>query len=193
MKLFRLASALACIATGASAQAILPLSTGDKLKFHVRETVSLGFVAETATYAAVLHGMNTPEEWGQDADAYGKRVASAAGATAIRNVFAFSLDAALHEDPRYRRSSGGGFVGRVGHAVKETFVTRTDSGRRRFATWRFGSAIGAAYLSNLWYPDRLQTARSGLEQGAATIGLDVLANLGTEFWPDVKRKILRRR
>ena len=84
-------------------------------------------------------------------------------------------------------------AGRVGSAAAQTVVTRTDSGHRRFAVSRVGSAMGAAYLSNVWYPDRLNTVGSGIEQGAATLGLDFLGNLAGEFWPDLKRKIFRRR
>ena len=170
-----------------------PLSVKAKLRFHVEETLSPGFVVENAAYAGVLHWMDTPREWGQGGSAYGKRVASAAGATAIRNVFAFALDATLHEDPRYRRSGHGNFFVRIGHAARETVVTRTGRGRSRFATRRFGSALGAAYLSNVWYPDRLNTFSSGLEQGAATVGLDLLGDVASEFWLDVKHKLLRRR
>ena len=169
-----------------------PLSVKAKLRLHAQQTASVGFVAEMAVYAGVLQWMDTPQEWGQGASSYGKRVASAAGATAIRNVFAFGLDSTLREDPRYRPSGHGNVFRRIGHAARETVVTRTDRGRTRFATWRFGSALGAAYLSNVWYPDRLNTVSSGLEQGAATIGLDLLGNIGSEFWPDVKHKVFRR-
>jgi hypothetical protein len=169
------------------------LSVKAKLRFHAVETASPGFVVEMAAYAGVLHWMDTPREWGQGCAAYGKRVGSAAGATVIRNVFAFALDSTLHEDPRYRRSGHGNFFVRIGHAARETFVTRTDGGRTRFATWRFGSAVGAACLSNVWYPDRLDTFSSGMEQGAATIGLDLLGNIASEFWPDLKRIAFRRR
>jgi hypothetical protein len=170
-----------------------PLGVKGKLRFHAEQTASPAFVVEMAAYAGVLHWMDVPREWGQGAGPYGKRVASAAGATAIRNVFAFALDSALGEDPRYRRSGHGSLFVRIGHAARETVVTRTDAGRSRFATWRFGSAIGAAYLSNVWYPDRLNTFSSGMEQGAATIGLDLLGNIASEFWPDLKHKVLRRR
>jgi hypothetical protein len=72
-------------------------------------------------------------------------------------------------------------------------LTRTDSGGETLSTWRFGSAYGSAVLSNLWYPDRLNTVRLGFLQGSVTIGLDLLGNLGSEFWPDIKRKVLRRK
>jgi hypothetical protein len=169
-----------------------PLDAGARLRYHIRQTVSPEFPLEMAAYAAVLHGADTPREWGQGGPAYGKRVASASGATAIRNVFAFALDATLREDPRYRRGGSGGWLRRSGHAVRETFLTHTDSGRTRPASWRFGSAIGAAFLSNAWYPDRLSTFGSGMEQAAATIGLDLLGNLASEFWPDIKHKRHRR-
>jgi hypothetical protein len=32
----------------------------------------------------------------------------------------------------------------------------------------------------------------GMVQGSTQIGFDLLGNLGSEFWPDVKKKILRR-
>jgi hypothetical protein len=168
-----------------------PLSTAGKAQFHWRQTVSPGFVVEMAAYAGVLHAMDMPREWGQGAAPYGKRVASAAGATAIRNAFSFVLDSSLREDPRYWRAGHGNFFVRIGHATRATLLTRTDRGGARFAAWRFGSALGAAYLSNVWYPDRLNTLSSGVEQGGATIGLDLLGNLASEFWPDVKHKLFR--
>ncbi len=164
-----------------------PLDVRGKAGFHWRQTASMGFVVETAAYAGVLHWMRTPQEWGQNAPAYGKRVASAAGATGIRNLFAFALDSTLGEDPRYRRSGRGNPAARIGYAVRETLLTRSDSGRTRPASWRWGSAVGAACLSNVWYPDRLNTFGSGMEQAGATIGLDLLGNIASEFWPDIRR------
>ena len=190
--LFSAVLLLGC-AVSAGAQAPQPLSVGGKLRFHAVSTVGPGAIVETAAYAGVLHWMDVPSEWGQGASPYGKRVASAAGANAIRHVFAFALDAPLREDPRYQRSGRGNVLARTGHAVRETFLTRTDRGAHRFSTWRFASAYGSAYLSNVWYPDRLNTVSSGIEQGTATIGLDLLGNLASEFWPDIKRKLFRRR
>jgi hypothetical protein len=33
----------------------------------------------------------------------------------------------------------------------------------------------------------------GVEQGSTQIAFDLLANLRSEFWPDVKNKLLRRK
>ena len=180
-----------CLAWCFSAAYGQALSVGGKLKYHAMQTASPGFAAEMAAYAAVLHGFDTPAEWGQGGRAYGKRVASAAGATAIRNFFAFCLDSSLGEDPRYVRAGHGSVLRRMGHASRETFVSRTDSNRIRIPAWRTGSAIGAAFLSNAWYPDRLNTVSSGFEQAGATLGLDLLGNMASEFWPDLRRIIFR--
>jgi hypothetical protein len=61
------------------------------------------------------------------------------------------------------------------------------------STWRLGSDYGAAFLSNEWYPARVNTVRLGIAQGFLHLGFDFVSNLGSEFWADIKRKVLRRK
>jgi hypothetical protein len=175
------------------AQQAAPLEVTDKLNFHAQSVGSPWSLAESAAYAGILQGLDAPEEWGQGAGAYGKRFASTLGASAIHGVLAFGLDSTLHQDPRYFRSRDKGFWRRTAHAFRGTILTRTDRGGETLSTWRLGSDYGAAFLSNQWYPDRLNTVRLGAIQGSLHLGFDFAANLGVEFWPDVKRKILRRK
>jgi hypothetical protein len=132
----------------------------------------------------------------QPADAFGLKsklrfhVESVAGPW---SVAAFGLDSTLHQDPRYFRSGGTGFWQRTADALRGTILTRTDRGGETLSTWRFGSTYGAAFLSNQWRPDRLNTVRLGVLQGSLQIGFDFASNLGAEFLPDFKRKILRRK
>jgi hypothetical protein len=164
-----------------------------KLRFHAESVYSPWSIAGSAAYAGILQADTAPTEWGQGAGAYGKRVVSTVGYTAVYGALAFGLDSTLHQDPRYFRSRSAGFWRRTGHALRGTFLTRTDQGGETLSTWRLGSAYGAAFLSNQWYPDRLNTVRLGVAQGSLRLGLDFAANLGSEFWPDFKRKILRRK
>jgi hypothetical protein len=164
-----------------------------RLHYHAEKTYAPLAIVGFAAYAGVLQGLNAPEEWGQGGAAYGKRVASTAGWSAIHGALAFGLDSTLHQDPRYYRSLSTGFWRRTGHALRGTILTRTDAGGETFSTWRVGSAYGSAVLSNLWYPDRLNTARLGLIQGSVGLGFDLAGNLGSEFWPDIKRKVFRRK
>jgi hypothetical protein len=173
-------------------QAPEPLSVTDKLRYHAKSTYALESILGLAAYAAILQEANAPLEWNQGGGAYGKRVASMVAWSGVHSALAFGLDSTLHQDPRYFRSTGTGFWRRSGHALRGTILTRTDSGGETLSTWRIGSDYGSAFVSNLWYPDRLNTVRLGFIQGSATLGLDLLGNLGKEFWPDVKRKVFHR-
>jgi len=175
------------------AQSVDSLDWESKLSFHAESVYSPLSLAGAAAYAGILQADTAPEEWGQGGRAYGKRVASTVGYLTIRGALAFGLDSTLHQDPRYFRSGGTGFWRRTGHALRGTILTRTDRGGETLAAWRFGSAYGAAYFSNQWYPDRLNTVRLDVIEGSLQLGLDFASNLGSEFWPDVKRKILRRK
>jgi hypothetical protein len=157
-----------------------------KLHFHGESVYSQWSMAGSAAHAGILQGIGAPDDWGQGAGAYGKRVASTVGRSAIHAVLAFGLDSTLHQDPRYFRSRSTGFSRRTAHALRGTILTRTDRGGETLSTWRLGSAYGAAFLSNQWYPDRLNTVRRGAMRGSLRLGFDFASNLGSEFWPDLQ-------
>ena len=163
-----------------------------KLNYHAGKIYDPMAIVGFAAYAGILQGFHSPEEWGQGGAGYGRRVASTAGWAVIHSTLAFGLDSTLHQDPRYYRSVGTGFWQRAGHALRGTILTRTDAGAETLATWRIGSSYGAAFLSNMWYPDRLNTVRLGVLQGTMGLGFDFANNLGSEFWPDVKRKLFHK-
>jgi hypothetical protein len=191
--------ALACAAVAmfpmpGRGQTSEPLSVAAKFHFHAENVYSPWAIAGVAAYAGILQADTAPEEWGQGGGAYGKRFASTLAWSGIRSTLAFGLDSTLKQDPRYYRAgAGNGFWRRSGHALRGTILTRTDRGGETLSTWRIGSAYGAAYLSNQWYPARLNTARLGFIEGSVTLGFDLVSNLGTEFWPDVKSKLFRKK
>ena len=174
------------------AQPDLALGVSEKLTFHVKQSIGPLAVVGNAAYAGILQAADSPTEWGQGGAGYARRFASSSAGSVIHGALAFGLDSTLREDPRYFRAAGGSFWSRAGHAVRGTILTRTDRGTERLATWRLGSAYGAAYLSNQWYPSRLNTVGLGFAEGSLQLGLDLANNLAAEFWPDIRRKILRR-
>jgi hypothetical protein len=184
---------LAAIPVTGLAQTPDALDLTGKLRFHVESTVGPMALIGAAAYAGVLQEASAPLEWKQGAGAWGKRFASTVAWSGVHSALAFGLDSTLHQDPRYFRAGGTGFWRRSGHALRGTILTRTDKGGETFSTWRFGSAYGAAFLSNEWYPDRLNTVRLGFLQGSMTLGFGLVGNLGAEFWPDIKTKVLRRK
>ena len=177
----------------ANAQQADPLSWEGKLRFHAVSAYGPATLVGTAAYTGFLQGIDFPREWGQGMSGYGKRLGSELAYVGVRNTMSFALDTALHEDPRYYRSTDSGFWRRMKHAFRGTVLTRTDSGGETFAWWRWGSAYGATYVSNQWYPDRVNTVKYDLTEGTTQMGFDFLANVGTEFWPDLKKKVFRRK
>jgi hypothetical protein len=184
---------LCAVPVAGLAQPAEPLNFDGKLRFHADAVYSPWSIAESVAYAGILQGLGTPKEWGQRSEGYGKRVASTFASAGIHSTLALGLDSALHQDPRYFRSRDSGFWRRSAHAFRGTILTRTDSGGETLSTWRLGSDYGAAYLSNQWYPDRVNTVRLGALQGSLHLAFDFVSNLGAEFWPDIKRKLQHRR
>ena len=184
---------LCAVPIAGMAQPVESLDVMSKLNYHAAGVYSPWSMVEAAAYAGILQGDDAPKEWGQGGGAYGKRLASTLAASSIHAALAFGLDATLHQDPRYYRSLSAGFWRRTAHVFRGTILTRTDSGGETLSTWRLGSAYGAAYLSNQWYPDRLNTARLAAMEGSLRLVFDFASNLGSEFWPDLRRDIFRRK
>lgn len=185
-----IAIALAIPMTGL-AQPFMAMGVDDKLNYEIKQSLGPMSLLGDAAYAGILQETNTPAGWGQGGSAYGKRFGVTAACSGIHSSIAFGLDSSLHEDPRYFRSGAGGFWRRTGHAVRGTILTRTDKGDETLSVWRLGSAYGAAYVADLWYPGRVDTARLGFTEGSLQLGFDLASNLAAEFWPDLKRKMPR--
>jgi len=166
-----------------------PIGWEGKLRFHAVSAYGPAALAGAVVYDGFLQGINFPREWGQGGLGYGKRLGSTLAYSGVRNLLGFALDSGLHQDPRYYRSTEHGAWRRTKHAFRETILTHKDSGGETLATWRLGSAYAAAFISNEWYPDRVNTVALGFSQGSTQLAFDLLSNLGSEFWPDIKRKL----
>jgi len=185
--------ALMCaVSVAGIAQTPVALDVGGKLRYHAQKTFSPGSLAMSGVKAGYSQMTDSPTEWGQGGAGYNRRLRSSIASSAIRASLAFGLDSTLHQDPRYFRSGSAGFGARTAHALRGTILTRTDSGGETLSVWRLGSAYGAAFITNQWYPDRLNTVRNGLIGGSTRLGFDLAKNVISEFWPDIKRKISRR-
>jgi hypothetical protein len=193
VKKLSLLALLLTIPFAAAAKAPEPLTWKGKLRFHADASFGPMSLVGIAAHAGFLQEINSPKEWGRGAPGYEKRLWSTAGAAGIHGVLAFGPDTALHQDPRYYRSGDSEFRRRTGHAIRGTILARTDSGGESFSAWWVGSAYGEEFLSNLWYPSGLDTPRLGFQQGTIRLGFDLLSNLGSEFWPDIKRDVFPRK
>jgi hypothetical protein len=177
---------------GASATPVRPahpLTVEEKFDFYLKKTYGPGAWLTSASSAGVRQWLDSPPEWGQGMEGYGRRFASSMGRKTIKNTVQFGVGAALREDPRYFPSTRRGFLPRVWHAVSFTFAPRNDNGERTLGVSRVAGALTAGFVSNTWYPDRLSDTSHALSRAGLMLGGDAGMNLLREFWPDLKRAI----
>jgi hypothetical protein len=106
--------------------------------------------------AGVNHAYNTPPEWKQGAEAYGKRFASDFGIAGITTTTRYALSEAFHEDTLYYRCDCKGTLPRQKHTGISTFTARRGvDGHRVFSfpdlVAPYAGTMTAVYG---WYPGR---------------------------------------
>lgn len=169
-----------------------PLSVAEKFRYRIVDEFSVRGAVGNLVGAAIGQATNTPAEWGQGWGAYGERYASGFGSTLSRQMFAFTLESALHEDPRYFPSTETTTGARLKNALKYVLVTHTDAGGDSFAYARVISAFGTGQLVNVWQPRSNNRVSDGIERTFIILGVDTAYNLAQEFIPFFRPKPFRR-
>ncbi|MDQ2711511.1 MAG: hypothetical protein M3Y24_04620 [Acidobacteriota bacterium] len=170
-----------------------PFTVGDKFDYRVVQTFGLRGLLGSFVTATVGQASGTPYAWGGGVEGYAKRYASGLATNLSRQTFAFVIEAALHEDPRYFPSEDQEFKLRCVNAFKQVFVSKTDSGHLSFGYGRVVSAFAAGQFVNAWQPGSNGSVGHGLERGVLTLGGDFAYNLGQEFFPFARPKSIRYR
>jgi hypothetical protein len=136
--------------------------------------------------AAFIAGVNqaekTPPEWGQGAEAYGRRLGSNLAIAAITTTTRYALAKAFREDTVYYRCECKGVFRRMRHALISTVTARRgEYGERRLSF----PAIVAPYAGTMtavyaWYPERYG-AKDALRMGNYNLLAFAGENVALEF------------
>lgn len=173
---------------GQLATAYAPLDASDKLRYRTLQIIAPQALTAAALATGVEQIAHSPREWGQGVEGYSKRYASTLGGIVVRQTLNFGLESALREDPRYFPLDVGSKKARFGNAVKQTFVTRTDSGSTTFAYGRIASAFATGQISRAWLPPSNDSMAYGFRIGGIGIGVDAAVNVLYEFIPSTRPK-----
>jgi hypothetical protein len=139
-------------------------------------------IVGAAFAAGINQEQNTPPEWKQGVEGYGKRYASDFGIAAISTTTRYVLAQAFREDTLYYRCECKGLFPRLGHAVISALTARRgDDGHRVFSF----PALVAPYAGTMtavyaWYPGRYEAA-DALRMGNYTLLGYVGGNIAMEF------------
>jgi hypothetical protein len=159
-----------------------PLTT--KMKFHLayKDLTHPVFFVRTAAWAGVQQARDSPDEWRQGANGYGKRLGAgfADGITGglISNAILPSL---LHQDPRYFYQGTGTSWSRARHAMLAAFVCKGDNGATQPNYSELGGSLIGYSISTAYYPSSSRTAGHVFENFGIDIGLHVAGSLAQEF------------
>ena len=98
------------------------------------------------------------------------------------------LPSLLREDPRFFRLGTGPVWSRALYAASRVFVTKKDNGTTGFANSEVLGNLGITIFSNLYHTDNRSVWATSQRYGLA-LGNDIVSNLLTEFWPDIKHHL----
>jgi len=139
-------------------------------------------IVGAALAAGISQAQNTPPEWKQGAEAYGKRFGSDYAIAAVTTTTRYGLAEAFKEDTLYYRCECKGVFPRLSHAVISTFTARRgEDGHRVFSF----PALVAPYAGTMtavyaWYPGRYD-AMDAFRMGNYSLLGYVGANIALEF------------
>jgi hypothetical protein len=169
------------------------ISGKQKMRIAIMDSFDWPVFPAAAGFAGLYQIQNQNPSFGQGVKGYAQRFATAYGDQMIGNMMAEGLVPWLtHQDPRYFRLAKGSVLGRTGYALKQIVICRTDSGHRAFNISEWGGNAAAVAISNAYYPDT-RTAADNVERLLIACGTDAFSNVLKEFWPDVKKKLHKKK
>ena len=170
-----------------------PLSAAGKFKIAAQDSFDPYTWVVTSFYAGAEQWNRQDKEFGQGAVGYSKRYGALFADQAISTYLSEAiLPVWLHEDPRFFRLGVGTFWKRTGYAMTRVLVTRTDQDRRRFNTSEIAGNIVAAAIGDLYHAPSERSFGEVLERFAVGVVSDSGFNILKEFWPDMRRKVLKK-
>jgi len=172
-----------------------PLTSGQKFKVVLRSSFDYVQYPWYAFLAGISQASDSEEGYGQGAEGYGKRFGAAFADGTMENFMTGAvLPSLLHQDPRFFQSGKGSFWHRTGYAMSRIVVTRGDSGHQQFnASEVFGSAISAGIATYSYHPREDRNVGNAVSVWGSQIGYDTLTFVIKEFWPDIRRKIRKKK
>jgi hypothetical protein len=173
-------------------QPIVPLRAKEKMLIAAKDSFYPTIFFVTAAFAGLGQIENLHPQFGQGLEGYAKRYGTGYADQAIGNLMTEGLfPTLLHQDPRYFRLGTGSFMSRTGWAVKQIFVTRTDSGRHVFNASELVGNAAAASISMSYYGD-YRTGHQLFQQWYTAVATDMFSDVLKEFWPDLKQKLVKK-
>lgn len=138
-------------------------------------------VARQVAGAGISTWRNSPEEWGDRREGFGRRVASNFAKNTIKQTTIYGLDEALNLDSHFYKSKKRDFGSKFANALISPVTARTESGKRVIGIPRIGGTYASSIIAaEAWYPSRYNW-KDGVKIGTISLGFNAAFNLVKEF------------
>jgi hypothetical protein len=162
-----------------------PQTARQKFYHYVWNTIGPNPLLSRAAGAGISQWTNTPHEWGQGWEAYGKRFGSGLAYNGIRQTVMYGISVPLHEDNRYFASRSKGFWPRARGAIISPVTGHHPDGRTTFSISATCGIVSAASISTIWEPPSQKRIGNMASSAGITFGTTAAFNFVREFLPDV--------
>ncbi len=170
-----------------------PLASRGKFRLFYKSSFDPAEFGIIGLQAAVSQAENSFPAYGQGAAGYGKRYGAAFADQVSSGFFAnFFYPVLFRHDPRYFRLGHGSVKHRLGYALAQQFVGHKDQGGRTFNWSNTLAALSSGGISNTYYPSVDRGLGLTLNRAGISLLYGCLGGLGSEFWPDIDRKLIHR-
>ena len=168
------------------------MSPGERLAWARQSTVGTKSLAVGVVSAAWGVVRDSPDEDGANWRGFGKRYGLRLSGVTIGNSLEAGLGGLWGEDPRYQRLGQGRFWMRAARAGKWTVLARHADGRMRPAYARGIGVVSSNFITNAWRAESDRSVADALSRSVVGVSSRCVSNLFDEFWPDIRRTVLRR-
>lgn len=170
------------------------LTSRQKLRLFEKSAFDPFEYAAAGLQAGISQDKDEFNGYGQGAAAYGKRYGASLADEVSGSFFtSYVYASAFKEDPRYFRLGDGTFKHRLLHALEQVVICRKDDGTHGFNWANLLGSFSSGGLSNLYYPGTDRGLDLTLSRSAIAMVNGAPGALIEEFWPDIRRKVFRRK
>src|SRR5258708_6002400 len=162
-----------------------PLSEKERFRLYILNTAGPIPLLGEAAGAGISHWENSPKEWGQGWNAYGKRYGSNLAYNAVRQTITYGTSVVLREDNRYFASHKQGVWKRAGYAALSTFTARRPSGATTVSISGISGVLGAGAISSIWGPPSWKGPKNIGVNVSISFATTAAVNVVREFLPDI--------
>lgn len=170
-----------------------PLTDREKLRLFRKSALDPFWIVPAAAQAGISQAADNFHDYGQGAEGYGKRFGAAIADRMSSKLFSeLAYPVILRQDPRYFRRGQGTTSGRIGYALAQGVVCRSDDGGRAFNWSNVLGNLTSGGISNAYYPERDRGIGLTMSRFGLSLAYGEGKRLLLEFWPDISRRFFRK-